>query len=60
VFVEGKAALSVFFGLPEDYLALLAPGRSAFIREGDRIVGHGGISLEEIAVPMVQIERLSE
>ena len=47
-------------GLPEDYLALLAPGRSAFVREGERIVGHGGISLEEIVVPMVQIERLAE
>lgn len=47
-------------GLPEDYLALLAPGRSAFVREGERIVGHGGISLEEIVVPLVQIERLAE
>ncbi len=44
-------------GLPEDYLALLAPGRSAFVREGERIVGHGGVSLEEVVVPMVQIER---
>ena len=44
-------------GLPENYLALLAPGRSAFVREGERIVGHGGISLEEVIVPMVQIER---
>lgn len=44
-------------GLPEDYLALLAPGRTAFVREGNRIVGHGGISLEEVVVPMIQIER---
>ena len=47
-------------GLPEDYLALLAAGRSAFVREGERIVGHGGISLEEIVVPLIQIERLAE
>ena len=47
-------------GLPEDYVALLAPGRSAFVRVGKRIVGHGGVSLEEIIVPMVQIERLAE
>ena len=46
-------------GLPEDCLALLAPDRSAFIREGERIVGHGGISLEEVVVPMVEIERLA-
>ena len=46
-------------GLPEDYLPLLAPGRSAFVRHGERIVGHGGISLEEVVVPLVQIERLA-
>ncbi len=47
-------------GLPEDYWALLAPGRSAFVREGERTVGHGGISIEEVVVPMVQIERLAK
>ncbi len=35
-------------GLPEDYLPLLAPGRAAFIPEGESIVGHGGISVEEL------------
>ena len=45
-------------GLPDDWLALLAPGRSAFIREGERIVGHGGASLEEVVVPMIEVERL--
>ena len=44
-------------GLPEDCLALLAPGRSAFVREGERIVGHGGVSLEEVVVPVVEIGR---
>lgn len=44
-------------GLPEDYLALLAPNRHAFIQPRDRIVGHGGISLEEVIVPFVRIER---
>ena len=44
-------------GLPEDCLVLLAPGRTAFVREGERIVGHGGVSLEEVVVPMVEIER---
>ena len=45
-------------GLPEDYLPLLAPGRLAFILQGERIVGHGGISLEELVVPFVRIERV--
>ena len=44
-------------GLPEECLALLAPGRSAFVREGERIVGHGGAALEEVVVPAVDIAR---
>ncbi|MFQ5793950.1 MAG: BREX-3 system phosphatase PglZ, partial [Candidatus Bipolaricaulia bacterium] len=46
-------------GLPEDYLPLLAPNRSAFVREEERIVGHGGISIEELIVPFIQIKRRS-
>jgi len=44
-------------GLPENYLPLLAPARSAFVRKTERLVGHGGASLEELIVPLVQIER---
>lgn len=44
-------------GLPNDYLCLLAPKRSAFVRETERTVGHGGLSLEEVIVPLVRIER---
>ena len=44
-------------GLPEDYLALIAPGRSAFVRTTERPVAHGGITLEEVIVPLVRIER---
>ena len=44
-------------GLPEDCLALLAPARTAFVRRGERIVGHGGASLEEVVVPWIEIER---
>ncbi len=29
-------------GLPQDYLPLLAPERSAFVRKGKRVVAHGG------------------
>jgi hypothetical protein len=47
-------------GLPEDYLALLAPARQAFVQEKQRTVSHGGISVEELIVPLVQIERRSE
>lgn len=44
-------------GLPAGYLPLLAPGRSAFVRQGERIVAHGGVCLEELIVPFIQVER---
>ena len=44
-------------GLPEDYLPLIAPERMAFVRESESIVGHGGITLEEVIVPFVSISR---
>lgn len=44
-------------GLPEDYLPLIAPGRLAFVREGEQTVSHGGIAIEELIVPLVQIAR---
>ena len=47
-------------GLPEGYLALLAPARQAFIQEKQHTVSHGGISIEELIVPLVQIERRGE
>ena len=47
-------------GLPPDYLPLFAPGRAAFVREGERIVGHGGASLEEVVVPLVRVARRAD
>jgi len=46
-------------GLPEDYLPMIAPGRSAFVRKTKSLVCHGGVSLEELIVPFVQIEKRS-
>ena len=45
-------------GLPDSYFPLLAPGRSAFVRESERRVSHGGASLEELIVPFVQVEMI--
>ncbi|MCL4514305.1 MAG: BREX-3 system phosphatase PglZ [Firmicutes bacterium] len=45
-------------GLPEDYLPLIAPGRQAYVRRGERIVSHGGLSIEEVIVPLIHIERM--
>ncbi len=44
-------------GLPDDYFPLVTTGNDAFINEGDSIVGHGGIAIEEVIVPLIEIER---
>lgn len=44
-------------GLPEGYFPLVAAGNDAFINEGDSIVGHGGITIEEVIVPLIKVER---
>jgi hypothetical protein len=44
-------------GLPADYFPLVAGGRDAFVNSGDLIVGHGGIAIEEVIVPLVKFER---
>jgi hypothetical protein len=42
-------------GLPPHRHVLLAPGLRAFAVEGQRLVSHGGIALEEVMVPFVRI-----
>lgn len=44
-------------GLPADYFPLVAEGYDAFVNPGDTIVGHGGIAIEEVIVPLVKFER---
>ena len=44
-------------GLPAEYFPLVAGGRDAFVKPGDTIVGHGGIAIEEVIVPLVKLER---
>jgi hypothetical protein len=43
--------------LPDDYRALIASERRAFLPEGARSVGHGGISLEELFVPFITVRK---
>jgi hypothetical protein len=42
-------------GLPNDYKALFAPARRAFVNLEETIVCHGGISLEEVIVPYIHL-----
>ncbi len=44
-------------GLPKKYFPLIAPDRKAFAKKGTKRITHGGITLEELVVPFVQIER---
>lgn len=47
-------------GLPADYFPLVAGGRDAFVNPGDAIVGHGGVAIEEVIVPLVKFERMTK
>jgi hypothetical protein len=44
-------------GLPPKYYPLVASGNDAFITPDETIVGHGGISIEEVIVPLIKFER---
>ncbi len=43
--------------LPADFRPIVQAGRGAFARQGEIVVAHGGISLEEVVVPFVKVER---
>jgi hypothetical protein len=43
------------YGLPEDIFVLLAGGKTSFLPEGDTGLVHGGVSLEEVIVPLIRI-----
>jgi hypothetical protein len=44
-------------GLPKDFHCLLAPPGKAFVQQGKVVVCHGGISLDEVIVPFIEISR---
>ncbi|QTA79276.1 Alkaline phosphatase domain-containing protein [Desulfonema limicola] len=44
-------------GLPPDCFPLVASDNHAFVKHGETIVGHGGISIEEVIVPFVNFKR---
>ncbi|MDO4232323.1 MAG: BREX-3 system phosphatase PglZ [Lautropia sp.] len=47
-------------GLPANFMPLFASGRSAFIPAGDKVVAHGGASIEELIVPFVKVSRTND
>lgn len=42
-------------GLPQGMLTLFAPARQAFANRGERLITHGGLTLEEVIVPWIHI-----
>jgi hypothetical protein len=44
-------------GLPKDFHCLLAPPNNAFVTKGQTTVCHGGISIDEVIVPFIEISR---
>lgn len=46
-------------GLPAAYFPLVAGGHDAFVNPGETVVGHGGIAIEEVIVPLVKFERMT-
>ena len=47
-------------GLPNSLYSLFAPYQASYHSIGKKIVSHGGISLEEVMVPLVKINRKSK
>lgn len=43
-------------GLPNTFLPLIAPYRTAFITKGHSAMTHGGVCIEELIVPLVHID----
>jgi hypothetical protein len=43
--------------LPAGWQALMPSGRQAFTPQGTRVVSHGGLTIDEMIVPLVYIER---
>jgi len=55
---SGTIALDIA-GLPANFMPLFAGGRSAFVPNGDQVVVHGGVSVEELIVPFVKVSSVN-
>lgn len=44
-------------GLPPETFPLVAQGEGAFARPSETLVGHGGVAIEEVVVPLIRFER---
>ncbi len=44
-------------GLPMGYYPWLSPAHKAFAVRGQRLISHGGVSMEELIVPMIRVTK---
>lgn len=44
-------------GLPQDFLPLIARGRRAFTTLDSAVISHGGLTLDEVIVPLIKLSR---
>jgi len=44
-------------GLPKDYFPLVARGRWAFTTANSVVISHGGLTLEEVIVPLIRLRK---
>lgn len=42
-------------GLPANFMPLFAGARTAFVTQGEQLVVHGGLSVEELIVPFIKV-----
>jgi hypothetical protein len=57
LFDSDEAILWPPIGLPNNYWPIEMKGRKAFVEKNEKLVGHGGISIEEVIVPFITISR---
>jgi PglZ domain len=55
-----QAFRSSIAGLPSNFLPMFAAGDSAFVTTGEHIVAHGGMSIDELIVPFIKVNRVKE
>ncbi|MCP5511448.1 MAG: BREX-3 system phosphatase PglZ [Leptospiraceae bacterium] len=42
-------------GLPQNYFPILSNQNYAFLSEGEKVIAHGGASIDEVVVPLIRI-----
>jgi hypothetical protein len=47
-------------GLPANFMPLFAGRRGAFVPNGDQVVVHGGLAVEELIVPFVKVSSVTD